>query len=104
MLDLSRGLEIMYEIKWRYEIMDSMEHEFMAVYDRNGKWSDFFSRSVKYLGSVLKKESENVYLLINSWKDKESYIDFIKENEDEYKELSRKYSRLYTKEERIHKS
>ena len=91
----------MFEIKWQYEVKDFMEQEFLAVYDRNGEWNDFFSRSRDYLGSVLSKKENNTYLLTDTWKDKESYYAFIKENEVEYNERSRKYSSLYVKEEKL---
>jgi len=93
--------KVMFVVKWQYEVKELMEQEFLAVYDRNGEWYDFFSRSENYLGSVLSKGGNNTYLLIDTWKDKESYYAFIKENEVEYNERSRKYSSLYVKEEKL---
>lgn len=90
----------MFQVKWRYEIRASAKLEFLGVYDRKGKWYDFFSKSRNYVGSNLTEESDNIFLLVDTWKSREAYYEFIKDNENEYKELSNKYSRLYLKEER----
>ena len=90
----------MFQVKWRYEIRASAKLEFLGVYDKKGKWYDFFSKSRNYVGSNLTEESDNIFLLVDTWKSREAYYEFIKDNENEYKELSNKYSRLYLKEER----
>ena len=67
----------MFQVKWRYEIRASAKLEFLGVYDRKGKWYDFFSKSRNYVGSNLTEESDNIFLLVDTWKSREAYYEFI---------------------------
>lgn len=55
------------------------------------------------MGSFLnrKEEEDNVYILVDTWTDKESYENFKEKNRETYDRLSAQFENLYEQEEKI---
>jgi len=91
-----------YSIIWKYKIKPEHKEKFEHEYGPNGSWCLLFSKSISYTGSFLNRSDEdNVYLLIDTWMDKKSYVDFIEKNKEVYNRLSSQFKSLYEKEEKI---
>jgi hypothetical protein len=92
-----------YSIIWKYTIKPQAQSTFEQEYGSSGAWSKLFSESPNYLGSILhKSEDENyVYILIDSWTEKQSYEIFKVENANRYNQLSKDFELLYDSEVKI---
>lgn len=93
----------MYLVHWKYKVKPEETRHFEHEYGPDGTWSAFFSKSKDYLGSDLyKSEAETgTYMLIDKWKDKDSYEHFKQLNENTYIWLSLKFEHLYELEEKV---
>jgi hypothetical protein len=93
----------MYSIIWKYKIGHKFESEFENEYGRCGSWNKFFGTSGSYLGSYLNKSEEDkyIYILIDTWVDRSSHDDFMTQNTEAYKSLSKKFENIYISEELI---
>lgn len=90
-------------IVWKYEVKPECKKEFETEYGPGGSWNTLFGKSSFYIDSFLYKDDSNpdVFLLIDSWENKDSYQRFLKEFGKAYRELSAKFTRLYISEEKI---
>lgn len=89
---------------WRYTILESQKEEYEFEYgNERGSWSLLFNNSPDYLGSYLHRnlEAQTTYLLIDTWKSKESYEDFKRVYREDYNSLSTQFEKLYATEEKI---
>ncbi len=93
----------MHSVAWKYIVEKENQAEFEIEYGNGGTWSKLFANSKNYLGSFLKKniEIDDNYLLIDTWTEKQFYNTFKEENKEIYNELSSKFERLYSEEEKI---
>ena len=93
----------MYIIVWKYEVDQALRQEFEAEYGPNGAWSRLFGVSDGYLDSLLHADADrrSTYLLIDRWRDQESYDAFKAEYGVAYNKQSRAFERLYVKEELV---
>lgn len=92
-----------YSIVWKYTIESKNKAEFEFEYGQNGTWNKLFRESEDYLGSFLHKSEEEttIYLLIDTWRNKESYMSFMKLYEEKYNEISFGFKHFYLIEEKI---
>jgi len=93
----------MHSVAWKYIVEKENQIEFEKEYGNDGAWSILFAKSKNYLGSFLNKDIEvnGNYLLIDTWTEKRFYDTFKEENKEIYNELSSKFERLYSEEEKI---
>lgn len=91
----------MYIIIWKYIVEFENQVEFELEYGTGGAWNSFFRKSKKYSGShlILFDKSIGAYLLIDTWKNKESYENFIKKKE--YSNINSMFEHLYLTEKRL---
>jgi hypothetical protein len=92
-----------YSIIWKYKIKPENKEKFEYEYGPTGTWFKLFSKSGSYTGSFLNRmeEEDNVYILIDTWWDKESYENFMEKNREVYNRLSAQFENLYEQEEKI---
>jgi len=93
----------MYAIIWKYKIIPDSKEAFEQLYGSEGSWAKLFRTSKDYLGSHLhnSEEDSNTYLLIDAWRNGQSYMEFLKTNEEQYKLFSSQCEYLYVLEEKI---
>lgn len=93
----------MYTILWKYRVLVENQNRFEQEYGPDGAWCKLFSSSQYYLKSILSKSdnSNDTYVLMDVWIDKNSYECFLKESKSSYKDLSLKFQNLYETEEKI---
>ena len=93
----------MYIIVWKYTIKPEFRDRFELEYGSEGKWSKLFRESKSYRGSHLHRDvmNPNVYLLIDTWTDKNAYDNFKRVNSLGYEEQSKNFEYLYENEELI---
>lgn len=92
-----------YSIIWKYKITPASKEKFEFEYGPAGAWFKLFSKSSNYTGSYLNRNEEdsNVYILIDTWTDKQSYEDFKEKNKEDYNRLSDQFQHLYEREEKV---
>jgi len=92
-----------YSIIWKYKIKPASKEKFELEYGPGGTWFKLFSKSSSYTGSYLNRDEEdsNVYILIDTWTDKQSYEDFKEKNKEDYNRLSDQFQHLYEREEKV---
>jgi hypothetical protein len=97
---LHRGL---FVILWRYRVDTSRAEDFERTYGDAGPWAGLFRTSPEYRGSTLLRGAEPAgsYLLIDTWRDRSSYEDFLAAHRAEYDRLSAACAPLYLEEERL---
>lgn len=93
----------MFSVIWKYKIIPDYLEKFEYEYGPHGKWKKLFENSIDYMGSFLHRDNEeaNVYLVIDIWKSKETYTEFIEKNIEDYQKTSLEFEYLYESEERI---
>lgn len=93
----------MYCVVWQYHVTVEHQKEFEKEYGAGGVWHTLFSNSTNYLGSQLCKniDEQQVYVLIDMWKSKNVYLNFLQENESLYQRLSKQLEDLYVKETKL---
>ena len=69
----------MHIIVWKYKVKEENRVEFEFEYGKLGTWSKLFNTSENYKGSTLHRNSD-IYLLVDTWLDKQSYESFINLN------------------------
>ena len=90
----------MHIIVWKYKVKEENRVEFEFEYGKLGTWSKLFNTSENYKGSTLHRNSD-IYLLVDTWLDKQSYESFINLNSKEYDFMSSKFEELYESEQEI---
>lgn len=95
----------LYSIVWKYKIKPKPKTKniFEFEYGATGAWNSLFRTSENYKNSYLHKSEDtpDTYLLIDTWIDKTSYKNFIKENNTTYQKLSTQFEYLHLTEEKI---
>lgn len=93
----------LYTIVWKYKIKPNTKDIFEFEYGATGSWNSLFSTSENYKNSYLHKSEDepDTYFLIDTWTDKTTYENFIKENNVAYQNLSTQFGYLYFTEEKI---
>ena len=93
----------MYSIIWKYEVKKENQVKFEMEYGKKGTWSKLFRDSDKYLGSFLykNKDTTDIYLLIDTWTDEQSFVNFKHAYREAYDNLCYKFEKLYESEEKI---
>ena len=92
-----------YYIIWEYEVPEENIPEFENEYGKGGAWNRFYMQSPFYQGTTLLKPTEQNqnYVIIDRWVDQPAYDNFLRDCKDGYNGLSKIYSRLYVKEEKV---
>jgi hypothetical protein len=93
-----------YLILWRYRVDPAQADLFERTYGDAGPWSALFRASADYRGSTLMRQGSapaGSYLLIDAWRDQESYETFLSSHRAEYDRLSAQCAPLYLEEERL---
>lgn len=92
----------MYTVIWKYKINPEHKETFEFEYGRNGTWAKLFAKSEYYKGSLLYKSKDEIdmYILLDTWINKQTYEDFKKMNQEKYNEISSGFEYLYLTEEK----
>ncbi len=92
-----------YSIVWKYEVTQKNQLRFETEYGKKGSWAKLFQDSDNYLGSFLHKsqDTNDIYLLIDTWTDERSYENFKHANREAYDKFCYKFEKLYESEEKI---
>lgn len=93
----------MYCVLWQYKVTVENQQHFEKKYGVGGVWHALFSTSTDYLGSQLCKNVDDPqgYVLLDTWKSRDAYVDFLKKQEEAYQHLSKQLEDLYVKEIRL---
>jgi heme-degrading monooxygenase HmoA len=93
-------LAVIY-IVWEFRVKKNKRKPFETYYRSNGKWAEMFRQSEAYQESVLIHDSENAerYLVVDIWKDIDSFRSFKRKFGEEYAILDTKCE-AFTDEER----
>lgn len=93
----------MYNVLWQYKVTVENQQHFEKKYGTGGVWHALFSTSTDYLGSQLSKNVDDPqgYVLLDAWKNKDAYVDFLQKQEEVYQHLSNELKNLYDKETRL---
>lgn len=93
----------MFFIIWKFVPKTGFEKEFENIYGPQGLWTELFKKVNDYLDTSLLKEidSENVYLVLDRWKSKESYDSFKLRFFEEYHSIDQKCKKLMASEKLV---
>ena len=91
----------MYIVIWKYKVKAEDREAFEGAYGRGGEWTHLFRKSPKFVGTKLYKGEGNIYLLIDAWDNRQSYLDFLTVFSDQYNSLCIKYKYLFEEEIQI---
>jgi hypothetical protein len=93
----------MLYVVWEFRIKKSARREFEFHYSSNGTWTKLFRRSPDYIETILVKDriEKERYLLIDVWKDWNSFRRFKSKHKEDYDSLDQSCERLTTVEKLI---
>ncbi len=91
----------MFIIVWKYSVPARTLPAFVEEYGANGPWCRFFRESDAYIASTLYRGGEGEFLLIDEWRDEQSYRDFLRIHHDRYGQMSAAGKELYKEEVKI---
>jgi hypothetical protein len=100
---MTTDLNKVYAVIWKYKIKSENKEKFEFEYGRNGTWANLFAKSKNHQGSFLYKNEDEVdmYMLMDTWINKQAYEDFKKMNQEKYNRISSGFEYLYLTEEKI---
>lgn len=86
----------MFIIIWKFKPINNFINEFETAYGPNGAWSELFSRVNGFLGTSLLKEleSDNIYLAVDRWDSKETFLSFKQRYFNEYNSLDEHFKSI----------
>jgi heme-degrading monooxygenase HmoA len=93
----------MFLIIWQYTVKPGEVDRFVAIYNSEGRWAEFFRDSSGYQGTVLVKSNEDelTYVTLDYWDSEEDYHRFVKTNADEYAAIDKECDNLAESEIKI---
>ncbi|MBI1937207.1 MAG: hypothetical protein HYS25_03710 [Ignavibacteriales bacterium] len=93
----------MYIILWHFKIKEEYIDNFISAYGPNGTWAELFRKDQDYKGTRLLHDVENklIFVTIDVWESKESFVKFKKKYEEEYHKLDREFEKFTTAEKLI---
>lgn len=100
---MNKVLPHSYHIIWEYQVPLSNRKKFKLAYGPDGSWNKLFAISQHYMGSDLLNhdQREELFILIDNWKDEASYLDFLETHRIAYDQLSLQCGTLYSSEKKI---
>lgn len=93
----------MHVILWRFEVKEEYVDNFISAYDPNGTWAEFFRKDKDYKGTRLLRDVENelIFVTIDIWESKKSFVEFKKKFKEEYHKLDKEFEKFTTAEKLI---
>ena len=94
----------MFRIIWRYQVAAAQQPVFESTYGSSGAWAKLFTQSCAFLGTDLFKSVQAdflSYIVIDQWKSREDYLNFLLLQADAYQQLSEQCKKYYKAEERL---
>ena len=90
-------------IIWEFTVREEYIPKFIAVYDSNGDWANFFRQSEGYLGTDLLRSSQhtNIFLTIDRWKNIAYFEALHAQFTTEYKKLDAQLENFTLSERKI---
>ena len=93
----------MFLVLWEFEVKPGREERFETVYGPGGDWDSLFRRDPNHASTSLYRHATKpgVYLTTDCWRSRESYEEFRKSRQAEYKSLDAACEELTAQERHI---